>query len=761
MPNAGKEMTGDLTHRFRPLVRGLAPWAVVTLLSLPATLYLWYPGLQTTYDGLYHKARFFELDLLLRSGAVYPRWLPHLNFGYGSPTLHFYAPLIYYVAEAFHLLGFGYLTSYELMIGLGLVAAGWSMFALARRWGTMVGWMAAVFYVYWPYHLELAYVRGAQAELWAMVWFPLLLLYTHKGMEAEGKEGRAAGVGLALLYAALILTHHLSAFAFTPLLLAYLLWHAVGIGTSRRPVSTLGFLALGAGLAAIYWLPVLADISLVWAGRPTGEERAALLRVLVPLRDVLSPYWQHRYYPEQGVGAPSPLPRLPLLFWGLALIVGALRAPTLERPARRAFLFFALVPPALTLLFTRYSHPIWAYVPLIHYLQFPWRLHALIGLGVAMVIGLAVGLVRLPASSSWPIPFLFAALLAFAALPGIHYDIAKEPLSGHPLQEHDVDLRLVAAYDYLRGLFVREFQDIWLFEYMPVWSAQAREDFFLPPAQPPEDAPSLPASITPGPQRPLDRVFHVRSPAPWTLSFHQFYFPAWEVYVDGRRVSTYPRGELGLLAATIPAGEHTLRVRYGHTPAQRVALLLSLLALAIWTGWAARARPGWLAVPALVGLYLLVAAAPAWTPVRGPILPTPQDVTLGEGIHLVGSYIPRQEVQAGERLWFALYWFAAAPPRQRYKVIVHLADREGRTVANGDTEPWFFFTPTTRWQRGELMEDWYAVDVPDDLAPGRYVLLTGMYDAKTVRNLPVQGGTLLGGRILLGEVVVKQQGGTR
>ncbi len=737
------------------------PWAVVTLLSLPATLYLWYPGLQTTYDGLYHKARFFELDLLLRSGVVYPRWLPHVNFAYGSPTLHFYAPLIYYIAEVFHLLGFGYLTSYELMIGLGLVAAGWSMFALARRWGTAAGWLAAAFYVYWPYHLELAYVRGAQAELWAMVWFPLLFLYTHKHLGSAGEDGRAAGVGLALLYAAVILTHHLSAFAFTPLLLAYILWRAFETGASRRLVSTLGFLALGAGLAAMYWLPVLADISLVWAGHPAGEERAALLRVLVPLRDVLSPFWQHRYYPEQGVQAPSPLPRLPLLLWGVALVVGGLRARAFERSARREFLFFVLVPPALTFLFTQYSRPIWAYVPLIHYLQFPWRLHALIGLAVAVMVGLVAGHVRLPASRSWPVPALVAALLALSALPGIHYDIAKEPLSGRPLQERDVDLRLVAAYDYLRGLFVREFRDIWLFEYMPVWSARAREDFFLPPARPPADAAPLPVVVTPGPQRPLDRVFHVRSPEPWTFSFHQFYFPAWEVYVDGHRVSPHPQGELGLLAAEIPAGEHTVRLRYGQTRAQRMALLLSLLAFLLWVGWAVRARPRWLAVPALVGLYLLVAAAPAWTSARGPVVPTPQDVTLGESIHLVGSYIPRREVRPGERIWFALYWFAASPPRQRYKVIVHLAERDGHTVANGDTEPWFFFTPTTRWQQGELMEDWYAVDVPDDLAPGRYVLLTGMYEAETVQNLPVRGGTLVGGRILVGEVVVSAEGSTR
>lgn len=743
--------------------RKWAPWGMVTLLVFPATVYLWYPGLQTTYDGLYHKSRFWELDLLLRSGVVYPRWLPHVNFGYGSPTLHFYAPFIYYICEVFRLLGFGFLAAYELMIGLGIVAAGWSMFALARRWGMLAGLLAAIVYVYWPYHLELAYVRGAQAELWAMVWLPLLLLGV---MEQGKKDAPRVSLGLALTYAALILTHHLSAFAFTPLLIAYVLWRYV----FDRDVAFVGRVALslllGLCLAALYWLPVLADISLVWAGRPAAAERAALLKVLVPLRDVLSPYWIHRYYPEQGVKAPSPVPRVGLITWIGAVFILMLRARGKGRVLQREAIFFSLVPVAGGFMFTVYSRPLWAHLPLIHYLQFPWRLHALIGFGLAVLVALTTSFVRpqtdipqrrlfiknrtLPA-----VTLLGMAVFALAGLTNIHYDMAREPLSNRPLQEKDVDLRLIAAYDYLRGLFIREFRDIWLFEYMPVWSAAAREDFFLPPSQPPADARPLPATLVPEAQAPLDRTFRVRSPRPWTFSLHQFFFPAWEISLDGKSVSPRPEGELGLLAVDVPAGEHRLRVRYGRTESQRLAIWISLAASIAWMGEAIRRRSRWLVVPAVLAIYLATATAPAWLLGRGVIRPVSQNVLLGDRIRLVGSYVPRKKVRPGDRAWFALYWFVLAPPQKRYKVIVHLADPKGNTVANADTEPWFFFTPTTRWQQGEFMEDWYFVDVPKDVPPGRYVLLTGMYDPETMQNLPVQGGEMLGGRIVVGNIVVQ------
>ncbi|RME52969.1 MAG: hypothetical protein D6790_18180, partial [Caldilineae bacterium] len=96
-----------------------------------------------------------------------------------------------------------------------------------------------------------------------------------------------------------------------------------------------------------------------------------------------------------------------------------------------------------------------------------------------------------------------------------------------------------------------------------------------------------------------------------------------------------------------------------------------------------------------------------------------------------------------------------AAPQDRYKVILHLEDESGRKWAAGDAEPGLFFTPTTRWQAGEIMEDWIHLTVPEDAPPGRYKLLTGMYHAETVENLPISGGIQVGGRLLLAEVEVR------
>ncbi len=733
----------------------IGDWIGLTLLLLPATFMLWYPGLQTTHDGFYHKSRFLELDMLLRTGIIYPRWLPHVSFFYGSPVLHFYPPLIYYVAEWFRLLGWGYLAAYEWMIGLGMVAAGWSMFYFARRWGRLTGWIAALVYMYWPYHMALAYVRGAQAELWALVWYPLILARLARLSENRGMTFDPL---LSLLVAALILTHHLSALAFMPVALAWLGWRAWQERNVHYALQGLVSVGVGIGLSAFYWLPVLVDIRWVWAGQPVETARRELLANLAPLTDMISPYWAHRYVPFTGVRAASPMPRVGTVWVILGLGSALLRWRHLSREMRHTLMFFTLVLVTATFMLTELSRPVWATVPLIHYLQFPWRLQSIIGLAAGGIAGLGLGagwaLSRSRLMTAGGLAFLALSLMA-GALPGLRYDIAQEPRSGRPLVERDMDLSILPAYDYLRALSLREFRETWLFEYMPVWAAGSRMDFFLPPQQPLPDTPPLDVTVQLEEQHPLRRVFRVRSPTAWTLALHQFYFPAWEARVDDQIVPTRPAGPLGLLAVDLPPGEHRVEVRYGATPIQRVAEFFSGLIALGWGVTVFRRDRRLLIIPLLVGGFLVAATWPTWAGGAGTIRPAVQNVQVGDRIVLLGSYVPRTEVQPGERVWFVLYWLALAPPQERYKVIVHLATPDGQPVAVADTEPGFFFTPTTRWMQGEIMEDWYMVEVPPDLAPGEYLLLTGMYPLERVENLPLVGGRQVGGRVVVGKVRVR------
>lgn len=769
-----------------PTIRTLWRWLLLTLLLLPATWPLWLPHLQATHDGLHHLARFFELDLALKSGVLYPRWFPYMGFLYGFPVLHYYAPLTYYLGEVVVLLGGGVLAAFEWTLGLGLVAAGWTMYAFARRWGEKVGWLAALLYVYWPYHLSNALVRGAQAELWAMVWVPLLLAAIHDLVHAPDRGASLrAGLLVSLSTALLMLTHNISAFFFTPFILAYGLWESGRVGNGERgagnsewrignserrmerpsrqsPIpslqSLLLFWFLGLALSAFFWLPALADVDWVRASLLREGVRLENAGLLYALGDLISPFWLHRYLPDQGTATFDPIPRVAGLLWLLGAIAGWV-AWRRSRALATAALFFALCTLAGVGMMHSVSRPLWLDAPFVSYLGPPYRFQSLVALGGSLTVALGLGHWLVSARrGGWLAGGMVALALAVSGAVYLPQVAMTLPGSPEPLTEKRMDMAALVQFDFQIGLAARDWGSGWFYEYLPTWVEAAPTEFFLPPTQPAPAESPLSVDIRAGDQTPLSRSFWVNSPEAWTFSLHQFYFPAWQVQVDGIPVETAPAGPLGLLSAPIPAGEHTVAVKYGATPSQRLGEGVSLLAALLWLFLAWRWRKGLLAVMSIPLLGLLLATTLAATDrLGGDVQEIRWDapVRLGDQAALAGAALATPVVAPGGQVWLALDWLALATPQARYKVILHLEDGDGRKWAAGDGEPGFFFTPTTRWQAGLVMEDWMSLTVPADTPPGRYRLLTGMYHLETVENLPIVGGEQVGGRLLVAEVEVR------
>ena len=76
------------------------------------------------------------------------------------------------------------------------------------------------------------------------------------------------------------------------------------------------------------------------------------------------------------------------------------------------------------------------------------------------------------------------------------------------------------------------------------------------------------------------------------LVLSEAYYPAWKAYVDGRPVPLYAADHV-LRAVPVPAGEHTVELRY-ESWSLRVGILVSLIAcLALIALAVAEARRRW------------------------------------------------------------------------------------------------------------------------------------------------------------------------
>jgi uncharacterized membrane protein len=191
---------------------------------LALSIFAWGPLLTPAYFFEAHDAKhsvFFlvEFDQTFRDGYLWPRWSPDFSFGYGYPLFNLYAPLSFYAAELLHLLGLGFTAAIKTMYILATIGAGLGMYGFVRRlFGGPAGVLAAVVYMYIPFHLVEIFVRSAYAEFVSLAIVPLLFWAFTELITAPTRR-RVALAGLA--YGLLALTHHTSFFTFTPFLTSF------------------------------------------------------------------------------------------------------------------------------------------------------------------------------------------------------------------------------------------------------------------------------------------------------------------------------------------------------------------------------------------------------------------------------------------------------------------------------------------------------------------------------------------------------------
>ena len=96
--------------------------------------------------------------------------------------------------------------------------------------------------------------------------------------------------------------------------------------------------------------------------------------------------------------------------------------------------------------------------------------------------------------------------------------------------------------------------------------------------------------------------------------------------------------------------------------------------------------------------------------------------------------------RVGDILQLSLQWRAEQPPQSNYTVFVQLLDSNGQVVAQRDRWPGDGLFPTAALQAGQVISDNLAIAL--DLPPGRYRLITGLYqgDVEGYPRLAGPGG---------------------
>jgi 4-amino-4-deoxy-L-arabinose transferase-like glycosyltransferase len=156
-----------------------------------------------------------------------------------------------------------------------------------------------------------------------------------------------------------------------------------------------------------------------------------------------------------------------------------------------------------------------------------------------------------------------------------------------------------------------------------------------------------------------------------------------------------------------------------------------------------------------VPLSLMVVIGEAPPSVEELEIAHPQRADLGSEVRFLGYNLPGTRLQAGDTMRLVLFWQALVEIDQDYTVFTHLIDHDGVIWGQKDAWPVASSYPTSRWARGDIIEDPYEIGISSETPSGDYRLEVGMYLLETGERLPVtdEVGSPVGNRILLSSTV--------
>ena len=535
------------------------PLLIVAATAFSVEIPFFFLAIPSGHDFEFHLYSWLEVLAQWKQGIFYPRWAALAHFGYGEPRFVFYPPVSWMLGGALSVV-LPWTLAFGVYIWIVLVAAGSSMFLLARRWlNRHDAIFAAALYAANPYHLVIVYWRSAFAELLASCLLPLLVLLVLRAAE----EGWRAVVPLAAVLAAAWLTNAPAALMVHYSLALLLLiaawqhrsWRVLMVGAAAVVLAML--------LSAFYLLPVIYEqkwitiIEAVSQGyRPqdnflfihtTDIEHDIFNRIvswvaLAEILAILAAAWAARRWAQARSA------------WD----------KTGKDLANRAFLWYALAAwaAACTVFMLPLSSALWNVLPKLRFMQFPWRW--MLCLSFIFSIFVTVGLKR------WGIRIVvYAAMLIVIAAT---WQRIQPPWWDYPADLREMQDNMESGAGY-------EGTD----EYTPQGADPSAID---------KDARKVTVD---GPQHAAIRVlqwdaesklFTAEMSGPAKLALRLFNYPAWRVEVNGRLATAGRREATGQMLVPVEAGANRVQITFIRTWDRRAGgwiSIVTVLCVGIWS----------------------------------------------------------------------------------------------------------------------------------------------------------------------------------
>ena len=535
-------------------------------------------GLNGTGDLRWHLTWIQHFSKQLAEGIWYPRWLAGTNFGYGSPTMVFYPPLIYYMAAALKFMGFNIEQTMSILMSLGIFLSGLTFYIYGcSKWGKLPGFVGALFYMTTPG--IIIYVNGGVIlHLFALAWIPLGTYLTDQAIVKPRWR-----IPLAILWTFVALTHTPSLllwaiawFFYTLFFLTKYSWKAV--------MGTLFSAAVGWGMASLYLLPAIIEKSFVNVDYPRLSKGGFVMMNLLDLF-------------RQGISDITLRQFLGIIAMAVICLICNRKNPEKIRETWGWLIFIVII----IFFISNLSWPIWKLSTTLRTIEHSWRLGGLLYFGEAGLCGLAVMSI-LQLRLYWKIflSLIIASIILMNFKFGYHLTRSQPAL-------HNPGRGKVFVREWLETALYDPYSDklIDVPEFRPllndsVPSTYLRErytDSGIPYIK--NGNPTFPIPVMGEPRvsvvngqgkiqveqwESYERKLKVTVEETSTIRLRVYNYPAWHLYVNNQ---PYPieQASDGTISLRLEPGFYEVTLRYQWTPAFTAGVILSLLSFAVLVGW--------------------------------------------------------------------------------------------------------------------------------------------------------------------------------
>ena len=351
-------------------------FAITFLLFIPWVSRYYING----HDTIYHVANIYGL-LDSPESIFQAKILPGIanNFGYGSPLFYpqFTHIITAFFAQGLSLFSLNILYSLKITHFLSMYFSGVFMYKLVKEVGKdkKIAFLAAIFYMTFPYHLADIFIRDALAEVFVFTFLPLIFLGLYYLFQNNKKKFYLC---FTVGYLGLIFSHLVMAVYTTIFIIICFLFNLKKVFKKDNIVA----LCVSSFLILLLSLPFLIPLL---EHKFFGDYVVFLPNYVVNeysiSKEALSLFDLFLLKPHESTNIMFFLN----IFVGYLAIVGCINYKKICNAKNKWVLQSAIVFTALSLLMINEFFS-WKMVPsLLLLLQFPWRLETFLAFGISIL----------------------------------------------------------------------------------------------------------------------------------------------------------------------------------------------------------------------------------------------------------------------------------------------------------------------------------------------------------------------------------------